>query len=82
MFVSGVSERADDIQSVFGVCVNFVCVLFDVIPLSNVTPRVLVLCVTEIGVLFSVTCGCVLRNECEGGFVCGDLRSIIGETLF
>ena len=31
MSVSGVSERADDIQSVFGVCVDFVCVFFDVI---------------------------------------------------
>ena len=23
-----------------------------------------------------------VANECEGGFVCGDLRSIVGETFF
>ena len=36
--------------------ISSVC-CFNVIPLSNVTPRILVLFVTGRGVLFSVTCG-------------------------
>ena len=43
------------------VVMSSVC-CFKVIPLSNVTPRILVLYVTGRGVL-SVTCGCVLYSE-------------------
>ena len=38
----------------------------NVIPLSNVTPRILVLCVTGRGVLFSVMCGCILYSALWG----------------
>ena len=69
------------------VLMSSVCCL-NVIPLSNVTTRILVLCVTGRGVFvkcylwlcyaFSV----VRCNECERGFVCGELYSVVGEPLF
>ena len=43
------------------VLVLSVCCL-NVIPLSNVTPRILVLCATARGVLLSGNCGCVLYS--------------------
>jgi uncharacterized membrane protein len=42
-----------------------VCVL-NVIPLSSVTPRIFVVCVTGSGVLCRVTCGCVLYSVVYG----------------
>ena len=47
------------------VLMSFVCCL-NVMPLSSVTPRILVVGVTGIGELLSVTCGLVLYSKLYG----------------
>ena len=47
------------------VLMSSVCCL-NVIPRSNATPKMLVLCVTGRGVLFSVTCGWVVYSGLRG----------------
>ena len=82
--ISSVSEGADVVQSVFGFCVVLISSLccLNVIPPSNVTARILVLCVAKC-YLWLCSVFCVARcNECEKGFVFRDLHSIVGEPLF
>ena len=82
------SEGADDVQSVFGFCVNVVSMLVERHPSIECDSKdfgavcdwygCVVKCYLWLCFVF-----CVVRcNECEGGFVCGDVHSVVDEPLF